>query len=404
MTITLKPGATFHDGKPVTAADVKYSLDRYLRLKQGVAGQLSGYASTTVTDDTHLTIVLSGPNAGFLSALSKAYIMEAATVQANAGTDDGQAWLQTNDAGSGPYVETGMPVSGDITIKRYDKYWGFDAKRPTSFTFRRIDQGTTQLAELKAGNVDVALNLAAKDASTLGDGLRRRLPRALGADVHRRQHAHRPDHRRERPQGVAAGLRLPGGASQDPRRQGLGGQRHPAPGPRRAGSKGPRRTRTWTRPRSSCSSQASTGLTLTLRYQPTNAVQTQEATLFQSNLADIGVTLNLEPIAFADYLTLLSDPNTIPQLMLLNDQAQVPDAGTVLSKTYGSKATGTNKSGYNNPDVDALLTRPRPREMPANAATSTSRRRRRSRPTPSPSTSRRWSTRWGTGRTSPAWS
>ncbi len=100
------------------------------------------------------------------------------------------------------------------------------------------------------------------------------------------------------------------------------------------------------------------GLTLTLNYQPTNSVQTQEATLFQSDLAEIGVTVNLVPIAFADYLASLSDPAKIPQLMLLNDQAQTPDPGMVLDRTYGSRSVGsTNKSGYRNPAVDDLLTR-----------------------------------------------
>jgi ABC-type transport system substrate-binding protein len=34
-TITLRPGATFHDGSPVTAADVAFSMERILAMKQG---------------------------------------------------------------------------------------------------------------------------------------------------------------------------------------------------------------------------------------------------------------------------------------------------------------------------------------------------------------------------------
>src|ERR1700737_3857516 len=34
-TVTLKPNATFHDGAPVTADDVVYSIERILALKKG---------------------------------------------------------------------------------------------------------------------------------------------------------------------------------------------------------------------------------------------------------------------------------------------------------------------------------------------------------------------------------
>ena len=45
---------------------------------------------------------------------------------------------------------------------------------------------------------------------------------------------------------------------------------------------------------------------LTMRYQPALNQFTQEATLFQSNLKSIGVTLKLVPIKFSDWLTSLS--------------------------------------------------------------------------------------------------
>ncbi len=144
VDVTLEPGVTFHDGNPVTAGDVKFSLDRYRAIGQGIAGLLAGYDSTTVVDDAHLTITLTGSNSTFLSALSKAYIMEAALVTDHAGTDQGQAWLQANDAGSGPYRLTGSPVSGDIQIDRYDRYRAFDPARPTRMVFRRIDQSATE--------------------------------------------------------------------------------------------------------------------------------------------------------------------------------------------------------------------------------------------------------------------
>jgi peptide/nickel transport system substrate-binding protein len=98
-----------------------------------------------------------------------------------------------------------------------------------------------------------------------------------------------------------------------------------------------------------------TDLSLTMRYQSAFAEQTQEATLFQSNLQDIGVDMQLEPIAFADYLTSLQSPETTPEVFLATDSPPFPDAGVVLTQSFASDAVGTNRAAYSNPEVDALL-------------------------------------------------
>ncbi|BDZ51337.1 hypothetical protein GCM10025867_35780 [Frondihabitans sucicola] len=96
-------------------------------------------------------------------------------------------------------------------------------------------------------------------------------------------------------------------------------------------------------------------LTLTMRFQPAFSEQAQEATLLQSNLKQIGITVKLQPIAFADYLTLLGKFSTVPQLMLATDAAPYPDAGVMVSQEFSSKAVGTNKDAYSDPQVDSLL-------------------------------------------------
>jgi peptide/nickel transport system substrate-binding protein len=96
-------------------------------------------------------------------------------------------------------------------------------------------------------------------------------------------------------------------------------------------------------------------LHLTMRYQPALAQFTQEATLFQSNLKQIGVTLKLVPITFSDYLASLNNKANIPQVMLLGDVPRFPDTGIYLNYVYNSKSVGTNYSGFSNAQVDSLL-------------------------------------------------
>jgi peptide/nickel transport system substrate-binding protein len=64
LVFTLRPGVTFWDGHPVTAADVVYSLDRAADAKLGgyYSGRLDRIASVTATSPTQVTVKLSQPD------------------------------------------------------------------------------------------------------------------------------------------------------------------------------------------------------------------------------------------------------------------------------------------------------------------------------------------------------
>jgi len=77
-SVTLVEGVTFHDGQPLTAADVAFSVDFYVNNPEAsrFARDFSGVADVVVSDDHNLTFVLSRANAGFdLVALADAPIL-----------------------------------------------------------------------------------------------------------------------------------------------------------------------------------------------------------------------------------------------------------------------------------------------------------------------------------------
>ena len=357
VTFTIRSSATFHDGTPVTAEDVKFTFDRYAKLGQGVASTLRSYAGSTVTDATHLTVQLKSANAFFVGSLANIYILSKATVTKNAGTDDGQAWLQSHDAGSGPFTTSGSPTTDGATVTRFDKYWGFDAKRPSQVTFRRIDESATQRDELKAGNVDIAWGLSAADAKAVtGNGIEVKNLKTAGQTqvVFNTQSGPtaNPAVRRV----VSDAFDYAGGLTKL-----LGGTGSIASGLlsdalscQPAGQRPA--THDVAQAKQTLSEAGLTNVSLSLRFQPADAVQTQLATLLQSDLQEAGVTVKLVPVAFPDYLKLLGSPSTIPQMMLLNDYAKTPDPGQTLNSLYNSANIGsTNKSAYSNPKVDDLL-------------------------------------------------
>ena len=354
ISVTLRPNVKFHDGSTLSAKDVAYTLDRLKRLGAGVASLIDGYDKTTVIDDTHLTIILSKPNTLFLPSLSKIYILNAALVSANAGKDDGQAWLQSHDAGSGPYVLGDQ--SQAVVIDLFKDYWAKEAGRPASIVFRRIDESSTRRDELLSGNIDVGFSIADRDAAGMASD-----PSVKVVPINTSYQAE-----------IIFNTRT--GATADPKvrkalrmvydyQGGLRGIR----GTNGALANGPLPVRLNCRPdlptvkrdlegaKKLLQEAGAAKLKLKMNFQPVFELQKQEATLFQSNLREIGVDLDLEPIAFPNYLASLKDPASIPQMMLLEDFAQFPDPGIMLVKGYKSDAVGTNRAGYSNPEVDRLL-------------------------------------------------
>lgn len=353
ITVTLRAGVKFHDGTTLTAADVKYSFDRYVAVGQGISSLLSNYKDIAVTDDTHLTIELKRADALFLAQLAKLPIMEKSLVEKNAGNDEGQAWLQTHDAGSGPYELT----SGTVPVKvaRFAGYWAFDAKRPAAINFQEIAESSTKAAKLKSGQVDIALSLQTPEADALkgSDGLtidwedvpntafmfmntqyggtkdvRVRKALSLAYDYDAALKTIRGGHGKV--ENGPLPQTLPCLAATPPFHQDLAQAKQ-------------------------LFQQAGVSK-LTLRFQPSISDQVKEATLLQSDLKSIGVTLTLTPITFPDYLSLLSNPKNIPELTLIQDTAPLPDSGVYLVKAYASSNIGTtNRAAYANATVDSLL-------------------------------------------------
>ena len=86
---TLRPDAVFHDGTPVRAVDVKYSIDRMLTLKTGVWAYLTPVSGAEILDDRHVAIDLHEPFHGLLGALTRFYVANSELVRSNEFQGDG---------------------------------------------------------------------------------------------------------------------------------------------------------------------------------------------------------------------------------------------------------------------------------------------------------------------------
>lgn len=128
VTLKLKQGLLFASGNPITSADVKFSFDRLKNIKSQDSYLMDGVASVDAPDPATVVITLSSPNAVFLASLTSVTfsVTDSAVVKQHGGVSEAGAdkndkateWLNTNSAGSGPYIFTGYTPKDRITFKR----------------------------------------------------------------------------------------------------------------------------------------------------------------------------------------------------------------------------------------------------------------------------------------------
>ncbi len=162
---------TFHSGNPVTAEDAAYSLRRVIRLNLAPAFILAQFGFTPENVDSRITA--AGPEtlvietdrayspAFFYACLTAnvASIVDSKLVASHAqGGDDGNEWLRTRSAGSGPFSLRVWKPNEIIILDRFEDYWRGAPAMRTAF-IRHIGEPGVQRLLLERGDIDVARNL-----------------------------------------------------------------------------------------------------------------------------------------------------------------------------------------------------------------------------------------------------
>ena len=131
-TFYLREDVMFHDGTPLTAEDVKFSMDRMSTIGEGFAYLFAGrISSSDVIASYTIRFHLTDPFGPFLVVLYNFSIMNKALVLDNIRTpgpygdmgDYGKEFLLTSDAGSGPYVVKEFRLQEELVMTKNPDYW-----------------------------------------------------------------------------------------------------------------------------------------------------------------------------------------------------------------------------------------------------------------------------------------
>jgi peptide/nickel transport system substrate-binding protein len=131
FTFHLEEDATFHDGSPVTADDVVYSVQRLLALDQGPSYLFRDVLSPegVVALDGHtVQFTLEKVFSPFMATVPLIFVVNSELIKENSPGDEwGETFLTDREAGSGPYTLDSWSRGSEMRIARYADYhqgWG----------------------------------------------------------------------------------------------------------------------------------------------------------------------------------------------------------------------------------------------------------------------------------------
>jgi peptide/nickel transport system substrate-binding protein len=147
----LHTGVKFHDGRPLTSLDVKWTFDSLLQ------GKLRSTKTSTyryvdridAPDDFTVVFHLKEPFAALLWNLSEGAI----GIVPEGSLDE----MTRQPIGTGPFKFVSAETDKDVILARNDNYWG---ARPhlARVRFDVVPDATTQALELRKGSADLTIN------------------------------------------------------------------------------------------------------------------------------------------------------------------------------------------------------------------------------------------------------
>jgi len=366
-TFKIRSGVKFSDGTPLDGAAVKTSIKRQVGVKQGIAFAFAGMTSIETPDPMTVVLKLSAPSDGLLSAfagLYSPYIISPKAIQDHQnGTDWAVDWLRDNMVGTGPFTLDSYTQSQQASFSKNLTYWGgWDGEHPDRIVVTYVKEPATEQLQLEKGDVDVALFLP-DDAVESLDGKAGItvtnvpsfnlyyivLPCKAG-----------PTKDKNVRQAISYGFDYQTWITSN-----MGGKAKQARGPIPSNFVGfngntPQYTYDVAKAKQMLADAGypNGGFSLTYAYETGYVWKRPLGELFQSNMADLGITVTLQELSPSAWADMLSNPETAGSAFGLVWWPSLLTPYDYMFSLFATAAQGTagyNWGYYSNPAFDNLL-------------------------------------------------
>jgi peptide/nickel transport system substrate-binding protein len=174
ITFHLRPNAKFHDGTPVTAEDVRWSIERALTVK-GAAGVMAVGALKNAEQlkaiDAHtFQVILPAANRFAIPVFSIPFaaIINSKLARQNATAQDPWAneWLKRNAAGGGAYKIESFR-NDQVVLSRNDDWVCSVKPAMQQVIFQTVPESATRGALVERGAADIAIEIPPNDFAAI---------------------------------------------------------------------------------------------------------------------------------------------------------------------------------------------------------------------------------------------
>ncbi|MFM9847022.1 MAG: ABC transporter substrate-binding protein [Hyphomicrobiaceae bacterium] len=160
VAIKLRPNVKFHDGEPMDAEAVKFSLERHLTMQGSFRKpELAAVEKVEVTDPLTVQLHLKAPFSPLIAQLSDRAGMIVSPKAAKAASDK----FGLNPVCAGPFKFVERIQQDRIVVEKFADYWNKDNVFIDRIVYRPVVESTVRLANLKSGSLDIIERALATD-------------------------------------------------------------------------------------------------------------------------------------------------------------------------------------------------------------------------------------------------
>ncbi|HOZ94658.1 MAG TPA: ABC transporter substrate-binding protein, partial [Ottowia sp.] len=169
LRFELRKGVKFHDGAPLTADDVVFSLNRAMTPPSNMTAYVQSVKEVKKVDDHTVDVILKAPSPVVLRELTDARIMNKAWAEKNNAVkaQDYKAkeenFAARNANGTGPFILEAWQPDTKTTLKKNDAWWDKPKGNVDSIVFTPIKAAATRSAALISGQVDMVVDPPVQD-------------------------------------------------------------------------------------------------------------------------------------------------------------------------------------------------------------------------------------------------
>jgi peptide/nickel transport system substrate-binding protein len=162
-TFHLRKGVKFHNGREMTAKDIKWNFDRMLSPKSFFRGTLGIVESVKVVDQYTVTVILKNPWRAFLATLAGSNT-QPWFIAPESENPDGSV---THPIGTGPFEFVEWKPQDHLRLKKFKDYWEKGLPYLDEVIYKVIPDKTARITALRTGDVHIAVRLPIEQAMQL---------------------------------------------------------------------------------------------------------------------------------------------------------------------------------------------------------------------------------------------